>query len=58
MEKVFVGNKVTILNGKCAGISGTIVGTDSIGYVVKIRVDDETCIETKSYNIKQESEEK
>ncbi|MCE5220156.1 MAG: hypothetical protein LLF98_02515 [Clostridium sp.] len=54
MNKVFVGKEATILNGKCAGITGMVVGANSEDKMVEIRVEVGTYISTTYENISQE----
>lgn len=54
MDKVFVGKEATVLNGKCAGITGMVVGADSESKEVEIRVEVGTYITTGYENITQD----
>ncbi len=54
MEKVFVGKEATILKGKCIGITGMVVGANSIENIVEIEVEPDTYITTTYQNISQE----
>jgi len=56
MTKVFVNKEATILNGKCAGISGMVVGANSVENTVEIEVEEGTCIITTFQNVFQEKE--
>lgn len=52
LKSVFVGKEATILSGKCAGITGMVVGADS--NTAEIRVEPDTYIITTYDNIAQE----
>ena len=54
MEKVFVGKEATVLNGKCAGVTGMVVGADSESKTVEIRIEVGTYITTGYNNIIQD----
>lgn len=51
MKSVFVGMDATIIKGKCAGITGMVVGADSQN--AEIRVEPGTYITTSYENITQ-----
>lgn len=54
MKKVFVNKEATILNGKCAGITGIVVGANSVENTVEIEVESGTYITTTFQNISQD----
>jgi hypothetical protein len=53
MKSVFVGKEATIAIGKCAGISGMVVGANSEKNTVEIHVEKGTYITTTYDNITQ-----
>lgn len=46
MDKVFVGKEATIIDGNCAGITGKVVGADSVKNTVELEVEPSTYITT------------
>lgn len=53
MKSIFVGKEATITNGKCTGITGMVVGTNSQENWVEIKVEEGTFITTARENITQ-----
>ncbi|ANT39998.1 MULTISPECIES: hypothetical protein [Bacillus cereus group] len=53
MNTVTVNIHATIIKGALKGVSGKVVGFDSEMDMVSIEVDEDTFIETKSGNVKQ-----
>lgn len=56
MKSVFVGKNATILNGKCSGITGLVVGADSKDHTVEIEIEKDTYVTTSYENISQEAD--
>lgn len=53
MKTVTINKLAEIINGKLKGISGKVVGFDSIDNEVHIKLDDHTSVITVAENIKQ-----
>lgn len=53
MKSVFVGKEATIIKGKCAGLSGTVVGANSVTKKISIELESGSTIVTSWENVEQ-----
>lgn len=56
MIRVFVGKNATILKGKCAGITGLVVGANSVTRKVELEIESGNYFTTNFDNIDQPEE--